>query len=268
MKFEKSLHGKTVLITGASRGIGKATAIVCAQYGSTIVLLARSANELETLKEKIERSYAVMVYTIRCDVSDTTLLHKSLATFCRVHPIDIAIINAGRGQYGPVAQTAWDDVTAILHTNIDGALATAHAILPFMIERKTGSIVFVSSVLGLRALQWNAAYCASKFALKGFADALRLEVHKHGIHVGVVYPARTKTDFFSSMRYSLPQKKQRRVPTSPPEKVAEAICRMVKRRRSTSVLTLGGKCFAYFGYHFPRISDFLLSRLVPDITDV
>ncbi|MDT8325410.1 MAG: SDR family NAD(P)-dependent oxidoreductase, partial [Bacteroidota bacterium] len=181
--------------------------------------------------------------------------------------IDVGIINAGMGQYGPFAASPWRDIEPLLRLNIDGALATARALLPGMRERRRGSIVLVSSTLGKRAVPYNAAYCASKYALHGFSDALRLELRPYGIHVGVVCPARTDTDFFSRMTYSVPQQKSRNVPTSSPGRVADAIIRCIRRRRREVVVSPEGKLFAFVGSHFPRLTDAILFYSVPRPTE-
>jgi short-subunit dehydrogenase len=172
------------------------------------------------------------------------------------------VINAGMGQFGPFAVTAWDDVTALLRVNVEGALATARAVLPGMLRRRAGSLVFISSVLGKRAIPWNAVYCASKHALFGFADALRLEVREAGVHVGVVAPARTATQFFDSMTYTVPQTRRRSVPEQTPESVARLVLHCVLHRRRECVASASGKLYAFIGYHFPRITDAVFRRAV------
>jgi short-subunit dehydrogenase len=264
----RPLDGKRTLITGASSGIGLATARLFAEHGSGLLLLARNAARLEEIAAELRAAGDVPVDILASDVSDARALQRDIANATAGHPVDILIANAGIGQYGPYHLSPWDDIEAVLRTNIDGAMASARAVLPAMAERRSGSVVLISSVLGKRAIQWNAAYCASKFALHGFADALRLEVRRFGIHVGVVCPARTDTAFFSRMIYSLPQRRQRAVPHSAPARVARAILRTVLRRRRETVVSLGGMLYAHAGYHFPRISDLILSFAVPQHDDV
>ncbi len=263
-----ALSGKSTLITGASTGIGRATARLFAKAGSDLVLLARSRGRLEELASELKRECGVRADVLVLDVTDVSKLRDSLAKFTERHAVDIAIVNAGIGQYGPFHSSPWRDIETVLRTNVDGALATVHALTPRMVSRRSGSLVLISSVLGKRAIPWNTVYCASKHALQGFADGLRLELRKHGIHVGVVCPARTDTEFFNSMVYSAPQKRERKVPVSPPEAVARAVLSCVLRGRREVVVSAGGKAFAAVGYHFPRISDLIMNAAVPDHVEV
>jgi uncharacterized protein len=258
-----TFKGTTTLITGATSGIGRATALRIAAAGGDLVIAARDDARLREFASELESAHGCAVRILRLDVSDAGETVRILGAFAGEHRIDHAVINAGIGQYGPFSQTNWDDVASVLRTNLEGALATARAVLPSMISRGAGSVVFVSSVLGKRAIPWNAAYCASKQALHGFADALRLEVRRHGVHVGVVAPARTDTDFFRRMISTVPRAKERRVPTSSPDQVAQAILRNILGRRRETVVSIGGKAYSFFGYHFPRLTDIAFSRAVP-----
>jgi short-subunit dehydrogenase len=254
--MKNNLHGNTTLITGASEGIGLATARLFASLGSDLYLLSRNEPRLNSLCDELSREFNVRCCAIAADVADVHSLRTALAALT----LDITIVNAGIGLYGPVANTAWEDIERILSTNVSGAFATA---LPAMIARKAGSIIFISSVIGKRSVPYSSVYCASKFAVQGFADGLRLEAGRHGVHIGVVCPARTGTSFFTNMRYAVPQESRGMAPTSPPELVARDILRCVTRRKREVVSTLGGKLFSFGGYHFPRLSDAILRRAVP-----
>jgi short-subunit dehydrogenase len=251
------------LITGAGSGIGEAAAARFAQGGYNCILIGRTTRKLELVVDTITKAHGGEHSILTADVSKSAEYLASLANLIGNRPPDVAIVNAGIGLYGPVSATDWKDIDGIVRTNIDGAFATAHAVLPSMLRRGGGSIVLVSSVLGRRALAYNAVYSASKAALHGFADALRLEVRHSGVHVGVVCPARTETPFFRNMTYAVPQTRRRAVPTSAPEVAAEAIYQCVRRRKREVVISVGGKLFVFAGVHFPRLMDFVLSRMVP-----
>jgi short-subunit dehydrogenase len=257
------LEQNTVLITGASEGIGRAAALRFAAQDNRVVAAARGVARLEELKSDIDALGRGSCDILPLDVSDPLSAIARLREFIRSTPVDILVANAGIGQYGRFEHTAWEDVAPLLRTNVDGVLAVVNAVFPSMCARGAGSIVLVSSTLGKRAVPYNAAYCASKYAVHGFADALRLEARPCGVHVGVVCPARTDTRFFDRMTYSTPQRTRRNVPTSSPDRVADAILRCVRRRRREVVVSPEGKLFAFAGVHFPRISDFLLYHSVP-----
>ncbi len=256
-------HRETVLITGATSGIGLATARLFARNGYDCLLVARNIDKLRDLASELRRDFGADCGIVRTDVSLGQEYISILTPFIEARPPTVAVVNAGIGQYGPVWMSRWEDISKLLRTNIDGALATVHAVLPAMIERRGGSIVLISSTIGKRAIPFNAAYCASKFALQGYAESLRLEARPYDVHIGVVCPARTDTPFFENMTYSVPQKRRRQIPVSPPERVARAIAACVKYRRREVVVSMEGKLFAFVGTHFPRLMDFVLSRAVP-----
>jgi len=254
---------RTVIITGASSGIGLATARLYASKGWTCLLVARDAARLETIAEQLRDTYNVPCLSLIADVRNMVDLRASCVDAIATHPPDHVIANAGIGQYGPFHRSPWEHIDTLLRTNIDGAMAIVRLVAPGMVQRRHGSIVLVSSTLGKRAMPWNAAYCASKYALHGFADALRLELRPFGVHVGVLCPARTDTPFFDRMTMSVPRKRERHVPTSSPERVAKAIVRCASKRRREVTVSFGGKFYAFIGVHFPRFADFVLSIAVP-----
>jgi len=258
-----NIENKRVLITGASSGIGKETAMLFASHGASLVLAARRANALEELASTLRETYRCNADILPLDASETQSARNAVQTYLLDHPIDIAIVNHGIGQYGRFAQSAWSDLEPVLLTNFIGAANIAHTVLPGMVERKQGSVVFISSVLGKRAVPNNAAYCASKFALHGLADALRLEVRKSGVHIGVVAPSRTDTPFFRSMKYSERQGKPAFQQFNPPSFVAGQIYRCVAEEKREIIVSLPGKVFCAAGYHFPRLTDWILARKVP-----
>lgn len=260
--------GATILITGASEGIGRATALLFAARGCRVIACARNVDRLESLRSEIEQRGKGSCAILPVDLADAEhaipAMQAMLAREASAgRHIDVAVANAGIGQYGRFADTAWPDIEPLLRINIDGVLATVRAVLPEMSARGGGSIVLVSSTLGKRAVPYNAAYCASKYALHGFADALRLEARASGVHVGVVCPARTDTAFFNRMTYSTQQTSRRSVPTSSPDRVARAILRCVDRKRREVVVSPEGWLFTFVGAHFPRLTDFLLYYSVP-----
>ena len=259
----RNSHPGTVVITGASEGIGRATATLFAAEGHDLVLLARNATRLTELADMLATRHGVDCRTAVVDVRDASALRACITDAVHGRRLAAGIVNAGIGLYGPFLHTGWEDVTDVLRTNVEGALATAHALLPLLTAQGSGSLVFISSALGKRGIPYNAVYSATKQALVGFADGLRLECRPLGVHVGVVCPARTDTPFFDRMTYAVPQTKRRTLPTNPPEMVARAILRCVRRRRREIVVSVPGKLFAFGGVHFPRLSDFLLSHSVP-----
>ncbi|MDT8306123.1 MAG: SDR family oxidoreductase [Anaerolineae bacterium] len=189
------LDGKVALVTGASRGIGRATARLLAQEGADLVLAARTAPELESLAAEIT-DMGQQALVVPADVSDETdvmrLQEQALARFGRV---DILVNNAGVGKYGPLAALTVADYDWMMDSNMRTSFLCTHAFLPGMLERRHGWIVFVGSVAGLKGLPGESVYNASKFAQYGFAQSLDYETREQGIKVTYLAPGGVHTDF-------------------------------------------------------------------------
>ncbi len=223
-----------ILITGASRGIGRSLAIDCARRGATVIGCARSQEHLkEVLKElkPISPKSAVIL----CDVADRrqvqTMIGKILTDFGR---IDILINNAGMGLRQPFGETPLQTIEEIMSTNYFGAVYCIHAALPSMVARGSGHIVNVSSVAGIIGTLNMAGYCASKFAMNGLSESLYHELKPLGISVSVVCPGPVKTEFNRSFAQVPPIS-----PASliiPAEAVAKAIIKAIEKRRFEAVL--------------------------------
>ena len=194
-KHHKPFAGQVVLITGASSGIGLATAEAFARAGASLMLAARRLDRLNSLASTCQG------LGVRCEIQGTDvqderqvvrLVERTLEKFGR---IDVAVNNAGLGFSGPFQEQPWEAIQRTLRTNLEGALALCHAVIPPMIKQGSGTIVNVSSVVGKRAVPRLASYSASKFGLWGFSQALRLELRPHGIRVCHFCPASTATEF-------------------------------------------------------------------------
>jgi NADP-dependent 3-hydroxy acid dehydrogenase YdfG len=190
-----SLAGKTVLVTGASAGIGWATALAFAERGANVVVTARREERLRELCEKITTSGGKAVYfagDAAVEVTAEKCVALAVSAFGR---LDILINNAGAGNYKNLVDTSAEEYDALMDANMKSSfLFTRHA-APGMIAQKSGEILFISSVAGLQGYAGEAVYCASKFAQVGFAQALDGELRKHGVKVGTICPGGVKTEF-------------------------------------------------------------------------
>jgi short-subunit dehydrogenase len=252
--MKEQLKDKVAIITGASKGIGRATALLFAKEGAHVVLAARSEDRLMSLRDEINKSHvqAVVVptdVTKREDINN--LICTTIAEFDR---IDILVNNAGRGIHGPVAVTQYSDIEEILNVNLHGAIYCICAVLPHMLRQRSGQIINISSVVGKRATPNNAAYCAAKFSLQGFSEALRAELAMSGIDVIVVCPSTTRTEFFNEMKYVEPRRPNP-FPKSSAEHVARVVLRASLKRRHEVVVSLNGKLYVLFSRFFPRVTD-------------
>jgi 3-oxoacyl-[acyl-carrier protein] reductase len=192
---EICLTGKTVLITGASAGIGWATALAFAARNANIVVTARRESRLRELCEKIRASRIKAVYYAGDAAEETTAKACVDLAVSEFGKLDILINNAGAGNYKDLVDTSAEEYDALMDSNMKSSfLFTRHA-APRMVAQKSGEILFISSVAGLQGYAGEAVYCASKFAQIGFAQALDGELRKHGIKVGTICPGGVKTEF-------------------------------------------------------------------------
>jgi ribitol 2-dehydrogenase len=179
------LTHKVVIITGASSGIGAATARLLAQHGCKLVLAARSADKLHALAQEIgDHALAIPTdLTIGSDV--TSLIHKTVAHFGRV---DVLFANAGIYIPGQVSEGDPDAWANLMKVNVDGVLRCVHAVLPHMKAQQSGDILVTSSISGFIDIHWEPIYSASKHAIQGFVHTLRRQVMADGIRVGAIAP--------------------------------------------------------------------------------
>jgi len=187
---------KVVLITGASSGIGKQTAIEFAKLGSNIILVARRKNKLEQVENELKK-FNVNTLVCTCDVSKKDQVEKmSKIVLEKFNSIDILVNNAGFAIYGSVYDLSINDIESQMETNYFGMIYCVKNFLPLMLEKKSGHIVNVASVAASFGLPGIASYCASKFAMLGFSEGLKHELSGTGVGITVVSPIMVKTNFF------------------------------------------------------------------------
>ena len=190
------LRRAVVAITGASRGIGRETALAFARAGAHIVGGGRDQEALAQVQQAARAAGAPGVLMLPLDVCQKVhcqdFIDRAVSTFGQ---LDVLVNNAGLGYYGPVAETSDEQWETTLHTNVDGVFYCTRAALRYMLARGSGHIIMLSSGLGKQARANQAAYCASKFAIQGFAEALRQEVQPKGIRVTSVAPGFVDTEF-------------------------------------------------------------------------
>jgi short-subunit dehydrogenase len=254
------LRGRSVLITGASSGIGWQLAMVLARRGARLVLVSRRLQPLYELKQKIEAEGLVTPEVVECDVSVREQV-EALKVRCEktVGGIDVLINNAGRGAYGYLHQVAVVDHEAVVNTNLMGVIYCTHALLPSMLERGSGHLVFVSSVLGELPAPEHAVYGATKFAVSGLAESLYHELAGTGVDVTLIEPGRVRSEF--AQVSDTPQERFAQVPSKSSLEVAECIARAIEGRQWKAI----PDALARFGIdlrrHFPRLSRFLYGRI-------
>ncbi len=193
----RRLENKVAVITGGSKGIGKATAEALAREGCRLVLTARHEDELKKAAREISRM-DVKVLTFKADVRKWKEVESLAAKVQeKVGAPQILINNAGIGRFGEVATMKEEDFRATLETNLFGVFYCCKAFLPGMIQMREGHIVNISSLAGKNSFPGGAAYCASKHGLISFAECLMLEVRHHNIKVSTICPGTVQTEFSS-----------------------------------------------------------------------
>jgi NADP-dependent 3-hydroxy acid dehydrogenase YdfG len=182
-----NLKNKNVLITGASKGIGRAVALNMAQCNANIGLIARSLPELEALQQSIITNGGQCNF-FAGDVADEAFVQQTVANFVQQYgSIDILINNAGFGIFKKAEDTTAADWDAVFATNTKGTFLFSKAVIPFMKQQKSGHIINIASDVAKRVFDGGSLYCASKYAQDAFSMAIRKELRPFGIKVSVVY---------------------------------------------------------------------------------
>jgi short-subunit dehydrogenase len=192
----KSYQGVTALITGASAGIGRLLALRLAQEGARVALVARRKDLLDDVAAAVA-SLGGEALVLPCDVAEKDqVIATAQRALDRFGSVDLLVNNAGYGHHRRFLDWDIDDMERMLRVNFLGTLYWTKALLPQMVERSRGWLVFVASVGGKIGVPEESAYAASKFAMVGLAEALSLEVEDLGVHVLTVCPGTFRTDFF------------------------------------------------------------------------
>jgi NADP-dependent 3-hydroxy acid dehydrogenase YdfG len=252
-----------VIVTGASSGIGAASARLFAADGYRVVLAARRLDRLQDLQKEIEAADGEAL-AVETDVSDAASIQALIdKTLTEYKQIDVLFNNAGFGR------TKWleemnpqADIAEQVQVNLTGVIQATRAVLPHMIERRRGSIINMASLAAFVATPTYSVYAATKFGLRGFSDALRREVGVWGIHVSVIYPGGVTTEFGSHTGA-----KRKTGITTPaallltPQQVAQAVVAAARRPVRARILPGISRLGVLLAAAFPRLTDWLQERV-------
>lgn len=251
------LRGRTALVTGASSGIGRATALELARRGANVVLAARRLERLEAVAAKC-REHGVKASAIAADVSNRDDCFRLVE---QSGSVDLLINNAGFALFDAIEKASPDDLRAMMDTNYFGAVHCTQAVLPQMLARGDGAIVNVSSIAGIMGYARMGGYCATKFALNGFSEALRDEVLDRGVTISMVCPGTTDTEFFVKAEKGKMPGASRLILAVPPEKVAKVICNAAERGTYRSVVPAGAALYMFLKERFPQFAHLMMRRV-------
>ncbi|TSB47406.1 3-ketoacyl-ACP reductase [Alkalicoccobacillus porphyridii] len=190
----QSITGKIALITGAGRGIGRATAEAFAKEGIHVGLIGRTIENLQKVQEELKQ-YDVKTAIASADIADLDSITAAVESIRgELGPIDILVNNAGISKFGGFMDLTPEEWTNIIDVNVKGVYYTTRAVLPEMIERNTGDIINISSTAGQKGAPITSAYTASKAAVIGLSESLMMEVRKKNIRVTTLTPSTVATD--------------------------------------------------------------------------
>ena len=258
------LAGKPMIITGASSGIGKATALACARAGMPIALFARSEDKLEAVKEQIERDGGkaiVVIGAVEDEEANAELIAKATQAFGDVYG---AIANAGYGVEAPSATMSIADIRAMFEVNFYGSMYLVQPMVAQFRERGFGHAMMVSSGLSKIGLPYYGAYCATKAAQDHFCRAMRLELTGTGVMVSSVHPVLTKTDFHtaSAARSGGKLKLARPAKMQTAETVADAIVKCLHKPKGEVWTKLPARMGLGVSVILPGVTDRVLKRVL------
>lgn len=249
---------KNILITGASSGIGKQTAIEFAKLGANIILIARRKEKLDEVEKELKK-FNILTLVCPCDVSDKTQVKEMSKTVLeKFGSVDVLVNNAGFAIYGSVKDLSVDEIESQMETNYFGMMYCIKNFLPSMLEKKSGHIVNVASVAASFGLPGIASYCASKFAMLGFSEGLKHELNGTGIGITVVSPIMVRTEFFDHPSF---EKMPKYSPTSLSSKtVAKAILKAANSPRLEIIVPNLVRGAVWFKHTFPYFINPILGK--------
>lgn len=257
----KNLKDKIVLITGGSKGIGRETAKAFAKLEAQVIITGRRIEELEKTNKLINSEYGKCEY-FQGDVTNTSDCQRIInEIITKYHRIDVLINNAGMSMRGLFSETSLELFNKVMNINFTGAVNMTKMALPSLIESQ-GSILFISSLSGLKGIPGIAPYCTSKMALTGFSESIRAELHHLHVHVGIIYVGFTENDedktIYSANGDRIPLHRDKNNDTQ--QGVARSIVKAVRKRKSIMYLTALGKVTNVLYRLFPRLSNYLLRK--------
>ncbi|WP_251551283.1 SDR family NAD(P)-dependent oxidoreductase [Neobacillus muris] len=264
MASEK-LKGKNIVITGASGGIGAEIAKLCAARGADLVLLARSIDKLQQLESELEHKHGVNVEVFQLDVARTDQVQAVFEQVFRdIGHIDILVNNAGFGVFREAHEAKMDEIKEMFEVNVIGLMACTSMVLPKMRARRFGHIINIASQAGKIATPKSSVYSATKHAVLGYSNALRMELDDYHIQVTTVNPGPIATNFFSiADEKGTYVKSVQRFMLQPDFVARKVVDSMLTRTREINLprwMNMGSVAYVLFPRLFERIGKKVLNK--------
>jgi short-subunit dehydrogenase len=263
--MKRDLHGRRILLTGASSGIGQMLAEQLAQVGARVVLAARSLDKLEAVAEAL-KSRGLDVFAVATDVTVESD-RRRIIDFTAQHlgGLDVLINNAGVGSFGHFADCTESILRQIMEVNFFAPAELIRLAIPLLQQGQQPAIVNVTSMCGRRGMPAWSEYSASKFALVGLSESLRAELARSAIDVVVIVPGLTQSDLGRHLLRNTGRMDIRFDQGMPPQTVAAGIVRALVKGRPEAVLGSEAKWMLRFNRWAPRILDYLIARKIKQL---
>lgn len=261
-----SIRGQTVVITGATSGIGHETARAFARGGARVVAAGRRQERLDELVAEIE-SRGGEALAVRTDVADQGQVERLIEQAqSRFGSVDTLVNNAGVGIVARFEDQSIDDFRRVMEVNFWGAVYGCKAVVPVMRQQPNGGVIInISSILGRRGMPFETAYCASKFALRGFSEALRTEVMSAGIDVSTVFPGAVESEIWESASNQTGLEMPNFMPKFPARELARIIVQDARFPQPEIVMAADAQAIDFFNTLAPALMDFFLGQSAPFI---
>lgn len=265
-------EGAIVILTGASSGIGRELCRLLVQRGAIVVANARRQDRLSELQLELSSVPANhsqvaqgQLHTVAGDITEPAV--RAAVVECAQQlgqgRLDLLLNNAGIGALGPFQQASENRLRRVMEVNFFAPVELTRAALPLLQQGRQPVLCNIGSVLGHRAVPNKSEYCASKFALHGWSDALRAELRPSGIQVTLVSPSTTRSEFFDAVIETPLGTTSRSLGSWPPERVARATLAAIAARRSEVILSWPGKALVYADRIAPPLVNFAVAERRP-----
>ncbi len=256
----RNLKGARIIVTGASSGIGRCLALQLCQRGARVLATARRADRLRELQTQCKSTQGNLEI-LEGDLTDA--LHRQAIVDqadLQWNGLDVLVNNAGAGAIGRFDVASSDRLRRVMEIDFFAPVELTRLSLPLLERGVRPAILNIGSVLSHRAVPNKSEYCAAKFAMRGWAESLRVELVTKGIEVLMLSPSTTSSEFLDALVDSQANKKGTSVGSMMPERVAQLAISALVRSKREMVLSLGGNALVWAGRLFPRLTDRILGR--------